>query len=164
MDRLVCFDSNVVIWGIKKKASKGQEHMIEKTIKYIELLDKSKIQILIPSVVIAEILSNEPKEKHIGILKELSQNKFVIGHFNTLTAKIFAELFGDSISHDKEYRTENQIRKDKMKLDYMIVATAIENNASYICSNDKKDLETFSKGKIRIINVPDVPEQKELFE
>ena len=162
MDRLVCFDSNVVIWGIKKQATPSQLHMIAKTEKYIEALDKSKIQILIPSVVIAEILSNEPKEKHGEILKELSQNKFVIGHFNTLTAKIFSELFGENIQHDKEYRTENQIRKDKMKLDYMIVATAIENNASYICSNDIKDLEAFSKGKIRILNVPEIPEQAEL--
>lgn len=46
MDRLVCFDSNVVIWGIKKQATPSQLHMIAKTEKYIEALDKSKIQIL----------------------------------------------------------------------------------------------------------------------
>lgn len=30
MNKPVCIDSHLIIWGIKKEASKGQEHMIEK--------------------------------------------------------------------------------------------------------------------------------------
>ena len=163
MDRLVCFDSNVVIWGIKKKASIGQEYMIEKTEKFISHLDKSSTQILIPSVVLAEILSTESKENQKKFLKIISSN-FIVGDFNQLTAKLFAELFNENIEHDKQLRIENEIRKDKMKLDYMIVASAIEHNASCIYSNDRKHLERFAKNKIKILDIPSIPEQTELFD
>jgi predicted nucleic acid-binding protein len=162
MNRLVCFDSIVVIWGIKKKSTEGQEDMIIKTEKFISHLDKSSTQILIPSVVLAEILSTESKENQNKFLKIISSN-FIIGDFNKLTAKIFAELFNENIEFDKKIRTENEIRKDKMKLDYMIVASAIEHNASCIYSNDKKHLERFAKDKIKILDIPSIPEQTVLF-
>ena len=163
MDRLVCFDSNVVIWGIKKTSTEGQEDMILKTEKFISHLDKSSTQILIPSVVLAEILSTESKENQNKFLKIISSH-FIIGDFNKLTAKIFAELFNENIEFDKQLRTENEIRKDKMKLDYMIVASAIEHNASCIYSNDRKHLERFAKNKIKILDIPSIPEQTELFD
>ena len=81
-----------------------------------------------------------------------------------MTAKLFAELFNENIEHDKQLRIENEIRKDKMKLDYMIVASAIEHNASCIYSNDRKHLERFAKNKIKILDIPSIPEQTELFD
>lgn len=53
---LVCFDTQVLIWGVKREASENQEHMIARTQYLIEQCEEKKYKILIPSIVVGELL------------------------------------------------------------------------------------------------------------
>ena len=157
---LVCIDSHILIWGIKKQSSPSQKHMIQKTEAFIEHLDETKTSVLIPSIVIAEILTPEPADKQLEILNILSQY-FVIGDFNILVAKKYAEILNPRLSEFKQYRKENEIRNDKMKFDIGIIATALVNNAKCIYSYDD-NLKTFAKGLIDTFEIPAIPKQASL--
>lgn len=161
MGKVVCIDSNVAIWGIKKQSSSGQSYMVEKTTKFIGKLEDEGYEILIPSVVLAEILPVESPENRIEILRKIQSN-FRIGNFNSYTAKIFAELFGNDYKAQKEFSIENRINYNKLKIDYMIIATAIENMCNCIITNNIKDFAQFSQSRIKLIEVQEVAFQTRL--
>jgi hypothetical protein len=60
---LICFDTNILIWGIKEQSGKGQEEIIPRAKDFISSLD-DETTVLIPSIVVAEILMPIPKELH----------------------------------------------------------------------------------------------------
>ena len=157
MNKPVCIDSHLIIWGIKKEASKGQEHMIEKAENFFKYMDSERIEIILPSIVVAVILSPETAEKRTEYLRVLTKS-FRICDFDLLSAKKYAELLHVKLPDIKEYRTNNSIRNDKMKFDYAIVATAIVNNASCIYSYDPH-LSKFANGIIEIKEIPPIPKQ-----
>jgi predicted nucleic acid-binding protein len=160
-NNLICIDSHVVIWGIKKQSSPSQKNMISKTESFIEHLDESKKSVLIPSIVVAEILTPEPLEKQAEILSIISKY-FIIGDFNRTVAAKYAEILQPHLKDFREYRKENEIRNDKMKFDIGIIATALVYNASCIYSYDK-DLKTFASGLIDVNEIPAIARQSELF-
>ena len=55
---MVVFDTNVLIWGIKRQSTAGQEQMIEKAVRLVEELDSKNTEIALPAMVIAEYLSS----------------------------------------------------------------------------------------------------------
>jgi hypothetical protein len=50
--RIVCFDTQVVIWGIKKEAIPEQEHMIARATALIEKCQEDDTKIIIPSITV----------------------------------------------------------------------------------------------------------------
>ncbi len=54
MNKIVCVDAHILIWGLKKQASKGQEKMIQKSEDFFEWADSEKISVLVPTIVIAK--------------------------------------------------------------------------------------------------------------
>lgn len=70
---IYCIDSNIIIWGIKKQATDGQEEMIKRAEQFFLHADEYDDIILIPSIVLAEILAPDPpqlKAKYIEILSK----------------------------------------------------------------------------------------------
>ena len=59
---IVCIDTHIVIWGIKKQATKGQENMISRAESFLNWLDENKKKIIIPVPVISELLVPVPNE------------------------------------------------------------------------------------------------------
>lgn len=157
MNKPVCIDSHLIIWGIKKQASEGQEHMIEKAENFFKYMDNERIEIIIPSIVVAEILTPEDETKRAEYSRILTKS-FRICDFDLLASKKYAELLSTKLSNVKQYAQDNGIRKDKMKFDFGIVATAIVNNASIIYSHDP-DLTKFASGLIDVRTMPSIPQQ-----
>jgi predicted nucleic acid-binding protein len=153
----VCIDSNIIVWGLKKTSSDSQVHMIERAESFFEYLDKNKFDVIIPSIVITEILMPEPLDTHSKYL-EIFKNKFIIGNFDARVASKCAELMHNKYSDFQHFRKENNIRKDKMKFDFAIVATAIEYGASCIYSHDPH-LKSFAENLINVIEMPIFPKQ-----
>ena len=148
MNKPYCIDTNIIIWGIKRQASEGQREMIVKAENFFKYCDDSKIEIIIPTIVIAEVLSVEPKENQIKYLKVFNDS-FRVCDFDVPSAMKCAELLQINYSDLKELIKNEGIRKDKMKFDFAIIATEITNNASCIYSNDP-DLERFAKNLIEV--------------
>lgn len=160
--RTVCFDTQIIIWGIEGKAKNSQKSMIPKAEYLIKKCAEEKNRLIIPSVVMAELLCPIPlksHDKYFGIMGKT----FRIIPFDDLAAKYFAEIW----QKNKDSRTtarKNGISRAEIKVDYMIVATAAAHGAFCIYSNDPH-LNVFSEGYVEVRKLPDVPpEQLSLFE
>lgn len=158
---IVCIDSQICVWGIKGKSSPDQEHMIPKAERFFHYLDENKIEVLIPTIVLAEILMPEPKEIHPEYMEVISKH-FIIAPFDERSAMKYAEILNVRLEEAKDYAKDNAIRREKMKMDHAIVATAIIHGCSCIYSHDK-GLASFAKDLIEVREIPPIPTQTNLF-
>ena len=158
---ILCIDAQIFVWGIKNQSSEGQEDMVSKAITFFKWVDENKHDILFPTPVIAEILIPEPVEKHANYLEIINKN-FMVGIFDVAAATKYAQILNGRFDELKTLANDNGIRREKMKIDHMIIATAICNHANCIYSYDK-GLKKFAAGLIDVREFPSLFVQKNLF-
>lgn len=152
---IYCIDSNVIIWGIKRQASAGQQDMIARAELLFSNADEYQDYIVIPTVVAAEILAPELPEvrtKYLEILKK----SFIVAPFDERAALKYAEILHNRFEEVRKIANETGVSRQRMKVDHMIIATAIVNNANCIYTTDG-GLKTFANG---LIDVRDLPTPK----
>jgi hypothetical protein len=157
---IVCIDSNIIIWGIKKQITAGQEadRLIERAEYFFKWVDADKIDVLIPSIVLAEILAPEPENLRAEYYNILSKN-FIIVNFDERTAFKYAQLVHGRFDELKKAAIEADISRNKMKIDHMIVACAMVNNANCIYSHDN-GLKKFAADRIDVRELPHPPPRR----
>jgi len=159
---IYCVDSQILIWGIKKQFTEGQENKIERAESFFRKVDEEGHQILIPTVVLAEILAPEPKGKY-SMYMDVINESFMIGEFNTMCAIRYAEILHNRFEDLKQFAHNNGIRREKMKADFMVLATALAYNAHTLYTNDK-GLLSIASGYIQACEIPKLPAtQMDLF-
>lgn len=160
---IICIDSHVFIWGIKKEASVGQEEMIDRATLFFDWADSNKHQILIPSVVVAEVLAIEPLEKYQHYI-DIINKEFIVADFDLRASTRYAQLFNNRFDVLKDlYKNVVHIPRDLMKIDHLIISCALVNGASCIYTIDK-GLISFAKGFIDTRELPHLPpRQSNLF-
>lgn len=158
---VVCIDSHVFIWGIKKKPSPEQISMVERTEKFFQWIDANSVQVIIPSIVIAEVLIPEPLDTHAKYL-EIIHETFIVANFDERAALKYAEIAGKKWGYLKQLSSDSGIRREKMKLDHMIIACGLVNGATCIYSTDP-DVIKFGRDVIDVREIPSFPTQPELF-
>jgi predicted nucleic acid-binding protein len=163
MGDLVCFDSHVLIWGISEYATDGQEDMIDRTKRFLKWLDNRKTQILIPSVIIAEFLMSVPPEHHTSITN-LLERSFVVAPFDTQAASMYSRIWQEKKGQGivKQLQKGGKTR-EAIKVDCMLVAIAVVRKASIIYSHDRIGVAKIAEGYIDVEEIPDIPEQQNLF-
>ena len=164
MKNLVCLDTHILIWGVKEEAEAGQEEMIDKAKRFLAHLEKDGINMLIPSIVVAEFLMRIPPELHTTIINLLSKG-FMIPPFDARASAIFAAIWQDRQEKKiiEDLLKNHHAKREELKADCMIVATAISRNAHILYTHDNK-LMKFAAGKINVSDIPNIPEQRVLFE
>lgn len=166
MGDLVCLDANVVIWGVKKEASEGQEDMIDRALLLIDKLAKRKANIMIPAPVLGEILIRVPAEEQSAILSGI-QKRFMIYPFDGRAALKFVEIARSKpniIFNSSPNNNGHNEGKKHINFDRMTVAIAVVNGANIIYSHDNH-IKVFSDGFINYSELPEVehkPEQLNL--
>lgn len=165
MSKVVCIDSTILIWGVKKYASPGQENKIPQAVRFIEQLDESDTKILIPTPIITELLSHKATEsERDAVIVLLNTKNIIIKPFDIACALKCGELLQKTFT-DKElrdYAIEEKIVKAKIKYDSMIAATAIVNKCDCIYAEDG-DIERYAGGQIRVLKMPTINVQTDLF-
>ena len=158
---LYCFDSHTFVWAVKKQAEPHDIHKLEESARLIKWVDKSKHQIIVPAIVIAECLIREPESNHAPILAE-AYKRFIVAEFDGRCALKYGELLRlEKWESAKSTQRENSIRREKMKIDHMIVACALVYGARGIFSEDAQ-LEVFAKPHLDVFS-PRTYEQIEKF-
>ena len=152
---IVCIDSQIIIWGIKQQSSNEQKDMIEKATAFFSWLDANGHEAIIPTVVVAEILAPEPIDIRIKYSEILNKN-FRVVNFDNICAYKYAQILNGKFEEVKQLVADNNLSRQKMKLDHLIIASALANNASCIYSYDK-GLKTFAKGLIDVREFPQPP-------
>ena len=161
---LVCFDTMIVVWGIQGWANNNQDIMIDRANQAIIDCQENNHKIIIPSIVLAEILSGIDAKTRKGFHELVSKN-FLVIPFDTLAALEFANLWDNKINRDKIKSDLNgkgiKITRAEMKADLMIISTAKSKNSDFIYSHDEK-LMSCAEGIIDVRYLPELIEQKVL--
>lgn len=163
MNKLVCIDSQIFIWGIKTQSSPTQQEMIPKAKSFIEWLDENDYKLLLPVPMLAELLSPVPALDQPKIMA-LIDKRFQIASFDSLAAYKCAELIHLSLTTQEliEYRKQHSVPKNKIKFDCMIAAIAITRKATCIYSEDE-GLKRFAAGQINVVGLPNLGKQTQMF-
>ncbi|MDX1521753.1 MAG: PIN domain-containing protein [Anaerolineae bacterium] len=154
--KLVCFDTQVMIWGIKGEATPGQEDMISKSQYLIKKCDDEKIQVLIPSIVVAELLSGTKPEKHKDIFQVI-QKRFIVQPFDARCSVQYAKIWQAKKRVSQELKEEGATRAE-IKADCMIIATTVVNQAVCIYTHDRP-LRRLAQGFVDARDLPEIPPQ-----
>lgn len=122
--KIVCIDSMLFVWGIRKESSQGQEAMIERAESFFEYLEKDKSTILLPTPILSEILRPVPidSDKYNRIL-DIINEKFMVAPFDAIAAVKCAEITQKKIidTDIKALLDQNFLNKRKIKFDAMII-------------------------------------------
>lgn len=156
---LYCIDTQLLIWGQQNKASKNEESLRERAIQFFQEIDNnSNIQLLIPSVVLSEFLVDFKKVDHIKWLQIFSQ-KYIIAPFDAMAASLCAELWQLKHNSKEIKELKEKSKRNVIKADFQIVATAIVHGATCIYSYDD-DFKKIANARIEIRILPEKkPEQ-----
>ena len=159
---LVCLDTHVLIWAIKKEAVHGQEDMISRATALIDRLEMSGKRLLIPTIVMGEFLIKIPPDALQATIDHLNSS-FMIAPYDALAAIHYARLqrLWDSTGARSGEPFEGKTRHE-LKADRMIVATAVAAGAQRIYSHDKA-LRAFAEGYIEVFDIPVTIEQGDFF-
>lgn len=148
--RVVCLDSQVFVWGIKKQATVGQEDMIPLAQGFLRLLDKEQPLILVPSVVLFELLLPLPPKEHAHFVGRFWSD-FMVVPFDVPAAQHAAAVWYTK----KDDGTVQAVKEDlgasrtAIKADVQIIGTAIAHGATCIYSHDEP-LKKLAEGFIDV--------------
>lgn len=159
---VICFDTHLLIWGIRGYAEPTQSHMIGRTRRYIQHLDSQREQIMVPTPALAEYLVGVPpqdRERHRRAL----ERHFIFPAFDFPSAQLAAEL-QQNRELLKEVRRESNTPRQCLKTDVMIIAVAIAHGANKIITHEFKSFKKLAGGMIEVEDIPDISEQEVLFE
>lgn len=159
MGMIVCIDTHVLIWGIKKQASTSQSYMVERTTNFLNWLQNEKQKVIVPTPVLGEFLMRIPANDHDRVTRQI-QSSFIVPPYDAATASMFAKIW--QINKNNGLPSENGGR-DKIKTDSLIVAVAVVNKAKILYSEDP-GLQKFAQGFIETRSIPLIPRQMELGE
>ncbi len=138
MPDIVCVDTHILIWGIKKEASQGQEQMIQLANDFLQSLDKEKVITIVPSVVIGELLLRIFPENHDEFISQFSQD-FLVAPYDILAASFSAKVWQKNKTEGtiENIRNENtSVNREIIKIDCQIIGIALAQKANCIYSYD----------------------------
>lgn len=134
--KIICLDTQILIWGIQAFSSPTQTDMITKAKDLLALLKTKKIPTIIPSTVVFELLMNVDSPTYSNSIQVINRD-FRVVSFNVLAATKAATLYNNrSIDTSQPPINPAEGRRHKIKADFQIVATAISHKCDCICSND----------------------------
>jgi predicted nucleic acid-binding protein len=131
---LVCFDTNILIWGVREKSTAGQEHMIALAKEYIRGLSEIKARILLPTTVVAEYLipcDDDSRQKQLAILED-----HIIAPFDVPAATLAAAIQSRRDLIDR-IRKDHIASRIAIKADCQIIAIAKTVGSDMIVSHDE---------------------------
>jgi predicted nucleic acid-binding protein len=150
MMNTACIDNHILIWGVRKQATPGQDKMIERAELFLEYCDAAKTRIIVPAIVIGEFLVKTPPEKHEEISTVLDK-RFRIAPYDAITAASAARIL-------QEYKASgvksSHTNRDVLKADIQILATAITRKCDVLYTHDE-GLTALAERYIKVCKMPE---------
>lgn len=158
---MICFDTQVLIWGVQSTGHSGREAMVERTRRYIEWLGKSKTPIMIPAPAVTEYLVAFPPDEQLRQLQVIERS-FFVSAFDLPASQMAARILGRRLEMQNIGR-DYCLRRQKLKVDVFIVATAIVHHAERLISHDAHMAKLAEGTTLQVTEIPEIAEQKDLF-
>ena len=159
---MICFDTSVFIWGLQGIADSDATGMPARTARYIDQLDQSGDEIMIPAPVLIEYLSGiRGKSKREEEQKRILE-AFFVPAVDVPVACLAADLNERWLKSVRRSHKENATVQG-LPVEAMIAACAIVNDADAIVTADVAGYTKLVGHQIDIIEVPNVAMQKMMF-
>ncbi|MBI5153623.1 PIN domain-containing protein [Candidatus Poribacteria bacterium] len=159
---MICFDTHVLIWGVRGWAGESQQDEIGHTRRFIERLRVEGTRILIPAPVVAEyLLGFESSQLRISQFQIL-QREFEIRPLDAASALVAAELEGNRQVLGR-LGEQAGFDRQRVRMDAFILGIAITSGAERIISADAK-MAVLADGRIPVEPVPRFDLQQDLLE
>lgn len=115
----ICIDNHILIWGIREYAEPGQEDMIPRTKDFFQEYKKNHVKIMVPSVVLAELLTAVDPKFH-AMIHNLIGSSFQIPPFDSAASTVFAKLWQERRDSGKieQIRKELGATRQELKADW----------------------------------------------
>lgn len=160
----VCFDTQIIVWGIRETATAGQEEQITHARRLRHQLRARGDRVIVPAIVIGELLLDLPTEHH-ALTMNLFDEAYEIVPFDLGCAGRFAALWKQKKESGLVDRiiSEERATRQELRADCLIVATAAQHGVELLYSNDRK-LRRFAEGEVEARELPLIEEQQEMFD
>lgn len=158
----VCFDANVLIWGVLQDGGSTQQWMIEQAKVLIQQCADRKDSVLIPAVATAEAVCKAPLETQEGWFRVMTEH-FMIAPYNARCAAFNARMWQEH----PEVRVEMKdmgVPRQLIKIDFQILAVAVVNQCKVLYTEDKGLAHLAEKYQMEVRKVSEVQRQRGLFE
>jgi predicted nucleic acid-binding protein len=156
---MICFDTQVVIWSVQRKARPGQEALVLRAAKYIRYLEEQGERVMVPAPVAGEYLIGFNGQDRAA-QQSLIQRLFYVPAFDMPAAVMQAEIESDKkllLEMKKEFNLDRQ----QLRTDAQILAVAIVNKADKIISHDPH-MSKLAGTRIKVEQMPEIAEQMPL--
>lgn len=157
MSDIFCFDTQIIIWGIKNEATEGQEENIDKAKSLLKKCQEENIRIIIPSIVLAEAIVPLSSARSVEFTNRISKITRIYP-FDTGAAIKFSQIWKKCLHLAKE---KDDFNRTKMKADTMILAIALANKADCLYTEDK-GLSNIAGDFIQVRKLPPCLIQQEI--
>lgn len=155
MAKLVAFDTNICVWGIRKVNDRN--NFVSRSRQLIKTLQEEGYTIIIPAPVLGELLAAVPVKEQPALHDEITKTVRVYP-FDIIAAEIYAEMmykynnagFQENL---KQWATDGHVPRQKVKVDYMIAAIAKAQNVDYLYTEDE-GLRKFASPFLSVSGVP----------
>ena len=136
---LVCLDTNVIQWGLLRRASgPDRQQLVARSVELVEHLNSNGAQIVLPTVVMAELLVPVRMEEQEAVLDRFDE-RWIVADFDPRAAMKYAEIrsrMKDLRDQEIEREGRSSTARCVLSPDAMIIATAIVNKAEVIYTGD----------------------------
>src|SRR5262245_39793050 len=130
----------ILIWGLKKTHYKGKKSttqdvadMRRRSIILLDVLAQSKEPVIAPAIAVSEVLLGVDPRSHGQFIAEL-QDHFIIQPFDLRAMSLAAQLW----QGHRDLPKDQQVKRECLKSDVMIVASAKVAGAGVLYSHDPK--------------------------
>lgn len=160
---LACLDTHILIWAIQRVARAGQEEMIPRARALLAQLDKDRVPVVVPSVVIGEFLLGLPIDEY-PIYQEVITRRFIVVPYDLRAAVHFARVWREKRDVKViEVLQQAGATRTELRADTMIVATALAVGATVIYGHDT-GVKNLADGFIEFRNVGEIEAQLSLLD
>src|SRR5690242_2444160 len=94
---IVCFDTHMLIWGIKEEANSSQQAMIERAKAIIQQCEAQDDTVVVPALVVGEVLCNRSVANQQGLWQALNDS-FVVVPYDARAAIYNAQIWQEQLA------------------------------------------------------------------
>jgi hypothetical protein len=145
---MIGVDTNILIWGLDRTTTGGIEHMVPLAERFFAYVSTQRIEVVIPSQVLAEFLVRSTDDERQEALA-LIDPTFPIAPLDFPAAMYAAELTSNR-NHIEEVRATFGLKRQVVKADVNIIASLLAFGAERLVSGNEREMRALAQGKLLV--------------
>lgn len=154
--KTVCIDNHILVWGVRKVATPGQESMIERAEQFIAWLNKMKTRVLVPAPVLHEFLCgcDTPTQ---NVMRGIIEQDFLVVPFDTAAAVCATQIWRDNHVNGVVNAAKSDhadLTRARIRIDHQIAGIAMARRVDALFTEDRP-LYRFAEGHLTVKSMPE---------